>query len=138
MPMCHNIIEAMAVGAIPITNYPEWFDPKLIHMENCMAFASKKDLVERVKAALTLSPEEVARMQRNVVDYYEQYLRAERFVRRVEDCEDSKVTVLLFTEGNVARNSTKLNRHSVLTRGTALNRDLSGIKRVLPRMFQRS
>ena len=45
MPMCHNLVEAMAVGAIPITNYPEWFDPDLRHMETCIVFDSKEDLI---------------------------------------------------------------------------------------------
>ena len=43
MPMCHNIIESMAVGVIPITNYPEWFDPDLEHMKNCIVFDDQKD-----------------------------------------------------------------------------------------------
>lgn len=25
IPLCHNAIESMAVGTIPITNYPDWF-----------------------------------------------------------------------------------------------------------------
>ncbi|MFB9077326.1 ATPase [Flavobacterium procerum] len=29
MPMCHNVLEAMPVGVIPILNYPNWLNPSL-------------------------------------------------------------------------------------------------------------
>lgn len=46
-PMCHNIIEAMAVGTIPITSYPEWFQPALVHGENCIVFTDGADLFQK-------------------------------------------------------------------------------------------
>ena len=52
MPMCHNIIEAMAVGAIPITNYPEWMDPRLVPGVNCVAFDDEQDLLGALRRAL--------------------------------------------------------------------------------------
>ena len=59
MPMCHNVIEAMAVGAIPVTNYPEWFDPNLEHMENCIVFDDQDDLINKLNYALEMSQEKI-------------------------------------------------------------------------------
>ena len=46
MPMCHNTVEALAVGAIPIINYPEWFAPGLEHLKNCVVFNDRNDLID--------------------------------------------------------------------------------------------
>ena len=46
-PMCHNIIEAMAVGTVPLTEYPEQFDPPLRHRENCLVYSGEDELRSR-------------------------------------------------------------------------------------------
>lgn len=117
MPMCHNVIEAMAVGSIPITNYPEWFTPELTQMENCIAFDDHNDLIIKLKRALAMDEEEITRMRTNVLDYYETYLRPATFVRRIESSKENKITVLIITEANMARDSSKLKKRSVLMRG---------------------
>src|SRR5260370_10572567 len=48
MPQCHNIIEAMAVGCIPLTNYIEWLSPPLTDGVNCFQFRDENDLRKRV------------------------------------------------------------------------------------------
>ena len=58
MPMCHNVIEAMAVGAIPVINYPEWFNPTLRHMENCIVFDDRNDLVMKIEEILDMGQQE--------------------------------------------------------------------------------
>jgi hypothetical protein len=124
MPMCHNVIEAMAVGSIPISNYPEWFTPGLTHMENCIAFDDHDDLIIKLKRALAMDEEEIARMRTNVLDYYETYLRPDTFVHRIESSKDNIITVLIITEANVARYSSKLKKSSVLMRGKVPGRFL--------------
>ncbi len=119
MPMCHNVIEAMAVGTIPITNYPEWLDPHLEHRKNCIAFDDKADLIDKLNQALRMDGDEIARMRRHVIDYYDRYLTSESFVRRVEASERDKVVVLMITDANVTKHASKLNARSVLMRGTA-------------------
>jgi hypothetical protein len=114
MPMCHNIIEAMAVGTIPLTNYPEWMRPNLVHMENCIVFDDKDDLVNKVKLALGLSKREIARMRANVVDYYCKHLDPRIFVLDLVTRQACDVSVLLYTENNVRDNWQRLNKHSVL------------------------
>jgi len=138
MPMCHNIIEAMAVGTIPITNYPEWFDPKLTHMENCIAFDEKDDLINKIQCALEMSADQISRMRANALGHYESYLRAGAFIRRLESHPERKIIVILYTEGNVARNWAKLSKHSILMRGTTLAGDKGWVGRVSECLFPRA
>jgi hypothetical protein len=116
MPMCHNIIEAMAVGTIPITNYPEWMRPNLVHMQNCIVFDDEADLIRKMQLALSLNESEIARMRANVIDYYRKHLDPRSFVRGLEARPERDITVLLYTEDNVRDNWARLNRHSVLMR----------------------
>ncbi len=118
MPMCHNIIEAMAIGCIPITNYPEWLHPNLEHGVNCIVFDEKQDLLEQIEAVLAMGEASIASMKQNAIDYYEQFLKKAAFIDQLEADPHNKITVLYYTEGNVAHNTNKLNKHSVLMRDT--------------------
>ena len=119
MPMCHNTIEAMAVGAIPIINYPEWFDPPLEHLQNCIAFDDKADLLLKLTEVLEMGGEHIARMRQRVIAYYDDYLDPESFVRKLESSEREKLVALMITDANVTKNASKLNGRSVLIRGTS-------------------
>ena len=130
MPMCHNIIEAMAVGTIPVTNYPEWLDPHLQHMENCIVFDDRRDLKARLKLVLQLDDVAIARLRANVIDYYQTYLRPEAFVRRVEGHPDRAFPILMYTERNVAKNASRLGKGSILMQGTTTPRPARGLGRM--------
>jgi len=132
MPMCHNTVEAMAVGAIPIINYPEWFDPHLEHGKNCIAFDDKEELLGKLHDVLEMDPAEIARMRREVIDYYERYLAPDSFVRRVESSERHKVVVLMITDANVTKNASRLNARSFLMRGPATTARARWLARLLP------
>jgi hypothetical protein len=119
MPMCHNIVEAMAVGTVPITNYPEWFSPPLEHMRNCIVFDGKDDLIAKVRLAIGLPVEELAKLKQQAIDYYETQLRPEVFVQKVEARSESKLTLLLYTERNTALHARRLGRNSVLFRDSS-------------------
>ncbi len=88
MPMCYNTTEAMSVGTILITEYPEYFYPPLEHMKNCIAYNGKEDLIDKIKIALKMDVESIATLKENVITYYDNYLRSESFVKSliVEDC----------------------------------------------------
>jgi hypothetical protein len=119
MPMCHNTVEAMAVGAIPIINYPEWFDPHLEHLQNCIVFDDKADLLAKLNAVLEMGAEQIARMRQRAIDYFDEHLAPESFVRKLESTERQKVVVLMITDANASKNASKLNGHSVLIRGAS-------------------
>ena len=117
MPMCHNVIEAMAVGSIPVINYPEWFNPTLKHMENCIVFSDKNDLVNNIKIILDMKKQQIAEMRHKVIDYYENHLNPRRFVSGIEFREGNKITVLMITDMNTKKNATRLGKNSILITG---------------------
>jgi hypothetical protein len=117
MPMCHNVIEAMAVGAIPIINYPEWFNPSLRHMENCIVFDDKKDLIKKIEDVLGMGQKNVSEMRHKVIDYYEKHLSPRKFISDIESRVDNKITVLMITDKNTRKNASRLNEKSILITG---------------------
>ncbi len=117
MPMCHNIIEAMAIGTIPITNYPEWLSPKLEHMKNCIVFDGQDDLIEKINLALAMNDDQKNEIRENAMQYYERHLKPQTLVRKVENRKESTLNVLMYSEYNVAKKAAKLNGKSVLMRG---------------------
>jgi len=117
MPMCHNVIEAMAVGSIPVINYPEWFNPTLRHMENCIVFSDKNDLVKNIKDILNMGKQQISEMRHKVIDYYENHLNPRNFVSDIESREGNKITVLMITDRNTKRNAPRLGKYSILITG---------------------
>ena len=116
MPICHNAVEAMAVGAIPIINYPEWFQPPLEHMRNCIVFDYQQDLKKKVTDALNMDRGRIDQLREGAIRYYQQHLEPLLFAKAVESRPEDTVTLLLLTEQYVRDNSSKLSRHSILVR----------------------
>jgi hypothetical protein len=84
MPLAHNLIEAMSVGSIPVTESPEFFDPPLQHGVNCVAFSGADDLAQKVRWVVeTASAGDVAAIREGAVRYYEKFLTPASFGRRL-------------------------------------------------------
>ncbi len=94
-PMCHNVIESMAVGTIPIMGYGEWFFPPLKHGENAIIYSDAEDLKAKVRDVLNINERAIQKMRNNVIDYYEKYLTSESFVSKVEANQDKVITIML-------------------------------------------
>lgn len=135
MPMCHNLIEAMAVGTIPILNYPEWMVPDLAHLKDCLVFEGEDDLAAKIRLALAMSSRQVSEMRANVVRYYETHLRPDALVHMVEARKEKDVAVLVYTELNMVQNAKKLNRNSVVITGPDSNGLLRRTVKVMDRFF---
>lgn len=118
MPMSHNAVESMAVGTIPVTNYPEWFRPGLRHLHDCIAFDHHADLVEKLRAILAMDAGKIAALREHVIAYYENHLSTGSFIAKIESSPDARIVVLMVTEAYVAKNASGLNGRSVLLRGT--------------------
>ena len=82
MPLSHNIVEAMSVGCIPLTQYGGFFDPPLRDGHECVAHHGD-DVVERAQTVLTMDPAKIETLRENVVSYYERHLSVDAFRRRV-------------------------------------------------------
>lgn len=82
-PMSHNLIEALAVGSIPITQYPEMFFPPLEHGTNCLVFNNESELSDVVNKAMAMSEAEIAAMSQAATNYYDTYLAPEACIQQL-------------------------------------------------------
>ena len=73
MPMCHNVLEAISVGVIPILNYSHWLNPSLENDFNCLVYNNVSDIKFIIDKALSLSGDEKIVMAKNGVEYYKKY-----------------------------------------------------------------
>jgi len=94
----YNLVEAMAVGTIPITNYPEWFFPPLKHGINALTFTTIDELGEAIEFARRMSDTQIARMRINVSAYYEAHLELKSFVKRLMDDPAQTIHLHLWKE----------------------------------------
>ena len=75
MPMCHNVIEAMSVGVVPIINYQNWLNPSLIDGKNSLLYNSEESIHQVINRALQMNDSEYLVVQKNVIAYYESYYK---------------------------------------------------------------
>ncbi|TPG40135.1 ATPase [Flavobacterium pectinovorum] len=73
MPMCHNLLEAMSVGVIPILNYSNWLNPSLKNDVNCLVYQEISDILPIIDKALSLPLEVKTEMANNALKYYKEY-----------------------------------------------------------------
>lgn len=83
MPLCHNLVEALAVGTIPITNAPEWFWPVLGDGRECLAFDSTAALDRVLDRALAMPEAEVETLRAAAIDYHDRHVDLRRVARRL-------------------------------------------------------
>ena len=74
MPHSHNLIEAMAVGTVPLLNYAEFCRPRLIDGRTCLAFSTLDDLSSTIRRALSLPLAEIDTLSRAVTRTYDEDL----------------------------------------------------------------
>lgn len=83
MPLCHNLIEALAASTIPILQYADYLTPRLIDGKTCLAFSDAAGLAAAVKRALAMSPDEIQTLRTGVRGHYEEHLSPGRFVTKL-------------------------------------------------------
>jgi hypothetical protein len=83
MPLCHNLIEALAAGAIPIMQYANYLTPPLQDEVNCLAFCDESSLRMALARALTMDYDQILAMRRNVRSYYDENLAPGKFAARL-------------------------------------------------------
>ncbi len=84
-PVCHNAIEAMSVGTIPIIEYADRFHPELVDGVNAICFRGRKGLVAAIRRIDSMPPEKRSRLSRNVCHHYDEHLDGARFLKRLRD-----------------------------------------------------
>jgi len=98
MPMCHNAIEAIAVGTIPLINYPNWFLPRLTDGANCVAFSTLDELASGLERIFRMDADSIAALRRGVIQYYLRYLQPESFVQRLMDSPAQELSLHVLEE----------------------------------------
>jgi hypothetical protein len=94
-PFCHHTIESMSVGTIPILEYPELFDPPLIHMKNAICFSGPKDLVEKIELVLSLDVSVILEMSKLVADYYDDFLQLSRTPTQIINADSDRLELYI-------------------------------------------
>lgn len=79
MPHSHNMIEAMSVGTIPITNYSQYVKPSMNPGCNCIAFDTIEDLEGVLLGVLKMTIPEIDKMREHVISYYDAFLDPRTF-----------------------------------------------------------
>ncbi len=95
MPLCHNAVESMAVGTIPLINYADCFLPPFEHLKTCVKFSSKQDLLEKVDLIMQMDQQQIDELRRNVIEYYEENLSPTNFFNKIVDDPEPEITLLL-------------------------------------------
>jgi hypothetical protein len=73
MPLCHNVLEAMSVGVIPILNYEHWLNPSLENNKNCLVYDDVNEIEGVITMALQMSEVDKALMKARATEYYKNY-----------------------------------------------------------------
>src|SRR5690606_23719156 len=87
MPICHNLLEAMSVGTVPIIQFPELIVPPLKDNENCIAFKDENDLLMKITDALNLEYAVKEKLSDGVFDYFANNVAPGSFRKKVEALE---------------------------------------------------
>jgi hypothetical protein len=98
MPLCHNLVEAMAVGTVPITEYGGLLPVPLEHRRNCIAFRGRAELPGMLREVLAMHRCDVERMRREAIRYYEEHLAPASFGRRLAAVPAGGVTAYMAAE----------------------------------------
>lgn len=93
MPLSHNVIEAIAVGTIPIIQYNSYFDPPLIDNKNCFAFNSLLHLKERIEEINNLKRDDIERIQKKVCLYFSQNINPVNVVYKWEQAKSNSINI---------------------------------------------
>jgi hypothetical protein len=82
-PMSHNTVEALAVGSVPIIEYPEDFYPALQDGINCLTFTGEAGLKAAIERAASLNEAEWQGLSSNAIEFYEHHLSPVAAVNRL-------------------------------------------------------
>ena len=84
-PVCHNLVEAMSVGTIPLIEYGDRLRPGLRDGVNAICFHGPTGLVEAIKRIDRLSDAQVRELSTGAADYFDCHLCGDRFFKSLRD-----------------------------------------------------
>lgn len=94
MPLCHNLIEALAAGAIPILQYGNYLPKPLTDGINCFAFHNTASLQEVIQKAIAMDHSQIHVMREHVRNYYMEFLAPGRFIKMLFETNSNQTLLL--------------------------------------------
>lgn len=88
MPLCHNVIEAMSVGTVPVIQqeYANVMYPNLVDEKNAIIFEDLEDLKYILKNQLfSIASDNYQSMSNNALQYYKDFLSPESVVKNINE-----------------------------------------------------
>jgi len=95
MPLCHNLIESLAAGSIPILQYHQYLHPNLANGVNCLVYKDESSLIETLKLALSMADDEIKSMRQAAQQYYKTYLQPGCFAKQLIEPKSPNSTIYL-------------------------------------------
>lgn len=83
MPLCHNLIESLAAGTIPILQYANYLPEPLEDGVNCLTFTDSDSLRKVMVRILSMAPREIEILRNHVQKYYHEFLAPGRFAKNL-------------------------------------------------------
>ncbi len=96
IPFCHNLIESMMCGCIPIIQYGNLLPTPLKDGVNCLAYDSIPSLLSAIERAMTMQTMEKLTLKKNVREYYEKHLSKAARINFFKN-EMTKISTMYFT-----------------------------------------
>ena len=95
MPLCHNLIESLASGSIPILQYHQYLHPNLTNGVNCLVYSDETSLVEMLQLALNMPSDQVESMSKSAQEYYKTHLQPGQFAKQLIDTNSKQINLFL-------------------------------------------
>lgn len=96
-PVCHNLVEAMSVGTIPLIEYGDRLTPGLVDGINAITFRGAIGLINAIKRIESLTPGQIETMRFGAAKFYDDYLRGEQFLADLRDgqleCQSRQISM---------------------------------------------
>jgi hypothetical protein len=102
MPLCHNLIEAMSVGTVPILSYGNWLHPPLCDGIDSLRFETLDELQTVVEQALAMSEDDIRMLRSGVSAYYEDHLSVDSFAQKLCPQLERSPTIVVNSERDSA------------------------------------
>jgi hypothetical protein len=84
-PVCHNVVEAMSTGAVPILEYDQRLNPALEDGKHAICFRGRRGLIEAIERIDAMGEAGRQAMSHHAAEYYDRYLDGTKFLRQARD-----------------------------------------------------
>lgn len=95
MPLCHNLVEALCCGTIPIIQYHRYLSPELKDGINCLTFHDEESFKQALQRAVDMPQEEIQRLRTGALGYYQQHLTEGKFAHKLLNHPAKELALLI-------------------------------------------